>query len=70
VIVLCAFHLRVLLSEEPWAVRHFGGRVAEVCGAGSALGPMINSARFRPILLKNVIELPSQSVILTAQDSV
>ena len=24
VIVLCAFHVRVLWSEEPWAVRHFG----------------------------------------------
>ncbi len=24
VTVLCAFYLRVILSEEPWAVRHFG----------------------------------------------
>ena len=27
--VLCAFHLRVLLSEEPWALRQFGAEWRE-----------------------------------------
>jgi protein-S-isoprenylcysteine O-methyltransferase Ste14 len=26
VLVLCAFHLRVILAEEPWAARHFGAQ--------------------------------------------